>query len=82
MTGTPLFTPRSISDARTTQLMRKANTKYNLSLSNYDEFWVWSTENTGNFWDLVWQETGIIGERGHSVRGDDPGLNHSLTIEV
>ncbi|KAG8718896.1 hypothetical protein FRC08_004115 [Ceratobasidium sp. 394] len=66
MNGNPLFVPRT-SDAKTWQLMRKVNAKYSLSLTSYDEFWAWSTDHIGEFWDSVWDETNIIGERGENV---------------
>lgn len=61
--------------------MRTVNTKYSLSLSSYDELWKWSIANIANFWDLVWEETGIIGERGPSVRTHGPSLGQILIIE-
>ncbi|QRV72766.1 AMP binding enzyme [Ceratobasidium sp. AG-Ba] len=67
MSATPLFSPRNVDDARTFQFMRKVNAKYDLSLTNYDEFWTWSIENIANFWDSVWEETDIIGDRGQDV---------------
>lgn len=66
----PMWTPSAPEDVRTTQFMRKVNAKYGLSLSNYGELWAWSTENIGKFWGLVWDDTGIIGQRGTHVRLD------------
>ncbi|KAG8747544.1 hypothetical protein FRC10_000680 [Ceratobasidium sp. 414] len=67
MSGNPLFSPRNTSDAKTWQLMRNVNAKYNLSLASYDEFWAWSTDQIGKFWASVWEETDVIGERGQKV---------------
>ncbi|KAJ1308642.1 hypothetical protein OPQ81_004336 [Rhizoctonia solani] len=62
-----LWAPAEPRGTRTTQFMRKVNAKYGLSLSSYDQLWVWSTENIAEFWDLVWEDTNIIGERGTHV---------------
>ena len=34
---------------------------------NYSETWDWSVNNTSRFWDLVWDFTKIIGEKGSRV---------------
>ncbi|CAE7229238.1 unnamed protein product [Rhizoctonia solani] len=62
-----LWTPAESSGTRTTQFMRKVNAKYGLSLSSYHQLWSWSTENLVEFWDLVWEDTNIIGDRGTHV---------------
>ncbi|CEL59546.1 acetoacetyl-CoA synthetase [Rhizoctonia solani AG-1 IB] len=62
-----LWTPANAHETRTTQFMRKVNAKYGLSLSSYDQLWSWSTENIAEFWDLVWEDTNIIGDRGPHV---------------
>ncbi|KAG8692015.1 hypothetical protein FRC11_012361 [Ceratobasidium sp. 423] len=62
-----LWAPTESRGSRTTQFMRKANAKYGLSLSSYHQLWSWSTENIAEFWDLVWEDTNIIGDRGTHV---------------
>ncbi|KAF8709107.1 AMP-binding enzyme, partial [Rhizoctonia solani] len=62
-----LWTPEGTHETRTAQFMRKVNAKYGLSLSSYDQLWSWSTENIAEFWDLVWEDTNIIGDRGPHV---------------
>ncbi|KAF8759986.1 AMP-binding enzyme [Rhizoctonia solani] len=62
-----LWTPEGTHETRTAQFMRKVNAKYGLSLSSYDQLWSWSTENIAEFWDLVWEDTNIIGDRGPYV---------------
>lgn len=81
MNSSPLWTPGNTRDARTSRFMRTVNAKHSLSLSSYDELWTWSTANIGKFWDLVWQETGILGERGPSVRTHGPSLGQILIID-
>ncbi|KAH7343809.1 acetoacetate-CoA ligase [Rhizoctonia solani] len=62
-----LWAPAESRETRTTQFMRKANAKFGLSLSSYHQLWSWSTENVAEFWDLVWEDTNIIGDRGTHV---------------
>ncbi|CAE6455479.1 unnamed protein product [Rhizoctonia solani] len=62
-----LWTPAESRETRTTQFMRKVNAKFGLSLSSYHQLWSWSTENIAAFWDLVWEDTNIIGDRGTHV---------------
>ena len=48
------------------------NKKDSLKLgTNYLEIWDWSVKNTSRFWDLVWDFTKIIGEKGSRVIEDE-----------
>ncbi|CUA70198.1 acetoacetyl-CoA synthetase [Rhizoctonia solani] len=62
-----LWSPPEPRETRTIRFMRKVNIKYGLSLSSYHQLWSWSTENIAEFWDLVWEDTKIIGDRGIHV---------------
>jgi len=59
-----LWRPQDPQSARTHQFRRKINSLHTLSLQTYEELWKWSTENIGDFWNAVWDETGVIGTKG------------------
>ncbi|SRR5258706_10409577 len=64
-----LWRPQDPQSTRTHDFRRKINSRHSLSLRTYEELWRWSTENIGDFWDAVWDETSVIGTRGdHKVR--------------
>lgn len=64
----PLWCPKSGStDAKPLLgLMRAANDRYSLSISNFRELHSWSVQQPDHFWDLVWDFCGAIGEKGSS----------------
>ncbi|CAE6454223.1 unnamed protein product [Rhizoctonia solani] len=62
-----LWSPAEPHETRTSRFMRQVNAKYGLSLSSYHQLWSWSTENIAEFWELVWEDTQIIGDRGTHV---------------
>lgn len=41
-----------------------ANARYGLSLKTYRELHAWSVARRPEFWDLLWDFTGIVGEKG------------------
>ena len=64
-----LWRPQDPQSSRTHHFRRKINSRHSLSHQTYEELWKWSTENIGDFWDAVWDETGVIGTKGaHKVR--------------
>jgi acetoacetyl-CoA synthetase len=56
----PLWTPTAerIDRARITELTRRAGLSDSIALHR------WSVEEPSAFWDLVWDDTGVIGDRG------------------
>lgn len=71
----PIWTPPDPSSARIHQFSQRVADKYKVPLHDYWQFWKWSAENVGPFWDEVWDECGIIGDKGPkgpSVSSDDP----------
>jgi acetoacetyl-CoA synthetase len=62
----PLWTP-SPGRAAGTQLMAftaAANARHGLNLSGYRDLHAWSLAHPDLFWDLIWDEAGVIGEKG------------------
>lgn len=71
----PIWTPPNPSSTRIHQFSQRVADKYKVPLHDYWQFWKWSVENVGPFWDEVWDECGIIGDKGPkgpSVASDDP----------
>ena len=69
---TPIWTPDE-SRAKASQLydfMTVINDKYDVSLSDYQEFWQWSVDNLEAFWTSFWDYTDVIGEKGDVVLAD------------
>jgi acetoacetyl-CoA synthetase len=66
----PIWTPSlfRIADANLTRFMAFAE-KRNAPTSDYDAFYGWSIAEPGEFWDALWEFSGVIGER-----GDGPAL--------
>jgi len=68
----PLWTPspEAIADAPVTRFMQEANRRHGLSLDGYDALHRWSIEAREDFWTLIWDWCGVIGERGATVLTD------------
>lgn len=80
----PLYTPPSPQTSRTFHFLRAVNAKYNKNLSTYAELYAWSTDRIDDFWSTVWDETGIIGDKGtHVVDADaKPAANPTWFAEA
>lgn len=63
----PLFSPQSPEATRTFRFMQRVNSTRALSLSSYNDLYTWSTTEIDKFWGDVWDETDILGEKGHHV---------------
>jgi acetoacetyl-CoA synthetase len=72
MSDKPLWSPSGerIAEANMTRFMRALNQAYELRLRNYGDLWRWSVDHLEEFWDAVWQYTGVIGERGKRTLAD------------
>ncbi len=65
----PLWQPSEarMNGSRLTAFARLAEKKAGASFPDYDSLWRWSTEHTAEFWDLVWDACGVIGEKGAAI---------------
>ncbi len=63
---TPIWQPSAqrIAGSHLTAFTRLAETAYGHSLSDYAALWQASVEDTARFWSLVWDYTGVVGEKG------------------
>jgi len=64
MTDEPLWRPSAPEDTQLAALMRKVSCDCEAPVADYDALHRWSVENPGAFWSLVWDETGIVGDKG------------------
>lgn len=73
--NTPLWSP---SEARITAsflyaFKQKAQKKSGRSFDSYHDLWRWSVDHGDVFWDMVWDECSVIGEKGGKVLDDRGG---------
>lgn len=67
-----LWTPSDPASSQTFQFRQHINSKYNLSLSSYEDLWRWSCDHRSDFWSEVWDWERIIG-----VKGGGPFVDES-----
>jgi acetoacetyl-CoA synthetase len=63
----PCYTPPNPESTRTDQFLRKVNAKHDLQLNSYEDLYIWSITRIADFWDMVWDETDVIGSKGDHV---------------
>jgi len=68
-TRLPLWTPdpRRVAASRMVAFRDAANARHALSLNTYRELHAWSVTHRPEFWDLVWDFTKVVGEKGARV---------------
>ena len=66
MSDTPLWSPsqEKVAQSNLTAFAAKAERIAGRPLSDYADLHRWSIEERGAFWSLVWDEFGVIGEKG------------------
>ncbi len=67
--NSPLWSPSAeqIEAAAITGFIAAANRRFGLQLAGYDDLHRWSVDSREDFWTLVWDEYGVIGERGDTA---------------
>ncbi len=65
-TERPLWTPdpRRVAASQMVAFCDAANARFGLSLRTYRELHAWSIAHLPEFWDLVWNFTQVVGEKG------------------
>mgnify|MGYP001450000276 CR=1 FL=1 len=68
-TSTPLWrpTPSQVEAAQLTAFRLRAQREHGVELADYAALHRWSIEHRAEFWGLVWDFCGVIGERGERV---------------
>ena len=67
MPGDVLWAPDSGRDVPMRRFMRTASERAGTALEDYRALHAWSVNEPAAFWDLVWDEAGVIGEKGGAV---------------
>ena len=69
MNDQPLWTPSAegIETSAMTSLRREVNRRYGLDLPDSVDLQRWSVENIARFWDTIWDQVGVLGDKGHRV---------------
>ena len=67
--STPLWVPppARVHGSRLYRFARAMEQKTGLSFPDYDSLWRWSIDETGLFWDSLWDFCGVIGDKGETV---------------
>ncbi|MGH6761879.1 MAG: acetoacetate--CoA ligase [Phyllobacterium sp.] len=70
--ASPLWVPDTarVAASPMMQFMRAAEEKSGRKLTDYDALHRWSIEDREDFWSLVWDWCGIIGDKGEQVLAD------------
>ena len=72
MAGKPLWTPEpdDLKTAPITAFMRAAGERSGQAIDDFDALHAWSVADPAAFWDLIWDHTGVIGEKGERILVD------------
>ncbi|KAJ8509337.1 hypothetical protein ONZ45_g8488 [Pleurotus djamor] len=62
-----LYQPTNAEESAVFRFRDLVNSKHHSSLTSYADLYHWSTNNLDHFWDLVWDATGVIGDKGSHV---------------
>jgi acetoacetyl-CoA synthetase len=72
MADEPLWKPRP-QDAAATEVMAfmaEVNRRHRLNLASYRDLHAWSVNHSDAFWSLVWDRSGVIGQKGGRLVAD------------
>ncbi len=56
-----------INDSLLASFMRAAQSNSGGKLNSYDDLWRWSIDHPDAFWSLVWNDSGVIGNKGERI---------------
>jgi len=62
--------PERINKSQLVQFMRVVEARTGMVFESYQAFWQWSVDHVDMFWDMLWDETHVIGEKGARVFKD------------
>ncbi|MEZ5536708.1 MAG: acetoacetate--CoA ligase [Thiolinea sp.] len=76
MSQQPLWTPTAEQQAATnlSHFMAEAATRSGRPFADYHSLWQWSVAEPGEFWSLIWDYTGVIGDKGETVLIEGQGM--------
>ena len=72
MTERPLWTPRpqDVAASGINAFMAEVNRRHRLALSSYRDLHAWSVDHSDQFWGLLWDTCGVIGQKGNRLVAD------------
>jgi acetoacetyl-CoA synthetase len=72
-TETPLWipAPERVAASQMTAFRNAVNERHSVALRDYPELHAWSVANRAEFWSLLWDVCGVIGEKGVLHLADD-----------
>jgi acetoacetyl-CoA synthetase len=64
--GQPLWTPspQRVASSELSRFRELVNKRFGLDLRDYRALHAWSVDHRAEFWDLIWDHCGVIGEKG------------------
>ena len=62
--------PERIAAASLTRFMAEAKARWHVDAKTYADLYAWSVSKPEQFWELVWEFGGVIGEKGGRVLAD------------
>jgi acetoacetyl-CoA synthetase len=57
-------TPERVAKTQVMAVVAEANRRHGLTLANYRDLHAWSVAHGAEFWDLIWDYCGVVGEKG------------------
>ncbi|MEZ5841544.1 MAG: acetoacetate--CoA ligase [Hyphomicrobiales bacterium] len=63
-------TPEAVAAAPMTRFAREAESRFGVSLPDYDALHAWSVDRREDFWSLIWDFCGVVGNKGERVLVD------------
>ncbi|MGE3869736.1 MAG: AMP-binding protein, partial [Pseudorhodoplanes sp.] len=72
MSDKPLWTPSAerVAGTQVAAFMREVNKRHGTSLGSYAALHQWSVEHPAEFWSLVWDFCGVVGDKGAALLTD------------
>lgn len=72
----PLWEPSQdfIENSLLFDFMQKVNAKTGQNFSDYQSLFQWSIENSAEFWDMLWDYCGVIGDKGDTVLANEEDI--------
>ncbi len=76
----PLWSPSSeqIDKTLLTEFMRLASQKTGQDLMRYEDLYQWSIEQKEQFWALLWDYCGVIGDRGERILENGDNMERAI----
>jgi acetoacetyl-CoA synthetase len=66
--------PERVADSQLAAFRAEANRRHGLDLTDFRALHAWSVAQIADFWDLVWDFCGIVGDKGERRVTDSDGM--------